>query len=175
MHNSQEKAELSPPRRQKADLPPLAPKISLNPIRRTWQQRTSAVTFSPYPVRSCEKIGGKRQNTKWAIDHQRLTKANFGRFQFFHTSSVTAGAACAGPRAQQPTNLERLWNSDAPCPSWIAAPEDGRTPLPPVSRNTPSAKRLAGALEFCDGNLDVVSSSRPARVSGKKQSRCRNT
>src|SRR5213080_1412768 len=58
--NRQEKADLSPPRRQVAGRPPIAPKISHNSIHRTWRRRTSAVTFSAYPVRRCEIIGRKR-------------------------------------------------------------------------------------------------------------------
>ncbi len=91
MPNRQEKAELSPPRREDADLPLIAQKIFQKPIHRTWRRRTSAVTFSAYPVRRCEIIGGKRQNTKWPIGNRRLRTANFRRFHFFHIFSTTAG------------------------------------------------------------------------------------
>jgi len=38
--------------------------------------------------------------------HQRFTTAHFGRFQFFHSFSVTAGRECACPWAQQRTTFE---------------------------------------------------------------------
>ena len=91
MTNRQEKAEPSPPRREHGDLPPITLKISHKLIHRTWRRRTSAVTFSAYPVRRCEIIGRKPQNTKWLIGNQRPTTANFRRFQFFHSLSMTAG------------------------------------------------------------------------------------
>ena len=83
MVNSQEKAQLLPPRCQDADLPPIAPKISHNPTHQTWRRRTSAVTLSPYPARRCEIIGRKRQNTGWTHGLSKTYDGEFWSYSIF--------------------------------------------------------------------------------------------
>ena len=83
MPNSQEKAQLLPPRREDADRPPIALKISHNLVHESCRLRTSAVTFSVYRASTCEIIGKKRQNTKWAHWPSTTYDGEFWPFSIF--------------------------------------------------------------------------------------------
>ena len=99
MHNTQQKAELSPPRRQDAHLPPIELKISDNLFRQTWCRRTKCRGFRGVPGQKVSNNWQKAPKHKVGpLVTNDLRRPVFGRFQLFHCLSLTAGRHAPVPR-----------------------------------------------------------------------------
>src|SRR5207244_5939870 len=93
-----------------------------------------------------KKLAESAKTQSGPIGHQRFTTANFGRFQFFHTFSVTADYNVIGVRTSSGAASTGCCDASdsigARSRSDIAAPEDGRTP----PRRSPA---VADPVRFC--------------------------